>query len=232
MQKTLIIFATLGLFAGYALAGSFQERASIQAAAEEFMLEKTRAEYSRHADVRAGHLDSRLRLAECDVPLQAVLRAGGRTLGNDTVGVRCAGSKTWSRYVPVKISVREQVVVAARPLPKGAVLENQDLKLVEADISELRSGYYSDIGQVIGKQLRRNMKIGSEIIMNGVKDPLQVKRGQAINLVAQIGGLRVQMKGKALADGSAGERIRVRNLSSKRVVEGVISSPTTVMVIM
>jgi len=230
MKRIFFIIACLSGLAGNALADGIQSRSGIQRAAEDFMIARARVEYGREAGVKAGHLDSRLRLAECDAPLEAFQPDGGQTLGNTTVGVRCAGSKTWTLYVPVKVSIHENVVVAARPLQKGKQLQQQDLKLVETDISGLRSGYYESLHDVIGKQLTRSVRIGAAITMPVVKDPRQVKRGQSINLIAEAGGLRVQMKGKALADGSSGERIQVRNLSTKRVVEGVVTSATTVMV--
>ena len=232
MKHILFVIACITGLAGSAHAGSIQSHTSIQQAAEGFLMEKVQMEYGKHAEVKAGHLDSRLRLAECDAPLETFQPAGGRTLGNTTVGVRCGGGKPWTLYVPVKASIFENVVAAARPLQKGKQLDLQDLKLVKSDISKLRSGYYSHIDDVLGKQLTRSITIGAAITMPTVKDPRQIKRGQSINLIAEAGGLRVQMKGKALTDGSTGERIQVRNLSTKRVIEGVVTSPTSVSVTM
>jgi flagella basal body P-ring formation protein FlgA len=38
------------------------------------------------------------------------------------------------------------------------------------------------------------------------------------------------MSGKALADGVAGQRVQVRNLSSRRVVEGTVVAPGLIRV--
>jgi flagella basal body P-ring formation protein FlgA len=230
MKPGIFIIACLTCLAGNVLADTIQSHTSIQKAAENFMMEKVQATNGREADVKAGHLDSRLRLGECDAPLETFQPDGGRTLGNTTVGVRCAGSKPWTLYVPVKVSIYESVVVAARPLQKGKQLEQQDLKLVDRDLAALRSGYYRSIHDVLGKQISRTVNMGVAITSLMVKDLKQVKRGQTINLIAKAGGLHVQMKGKALADGSTGERIQVRNLSTERVIEGIVSSATTVLV--
>ena len=40
--------------------------------------------------------------------------------------------------------------------------------------------------------------------------------------------LEVRVNGIALADGRASERIRVQNISSQRVVEGIVRSDTVV----
>lgn len=211
-------------------ADAIQSHGSIQKSAEQFIAEKVLSSHGRAPVARAGSLDSRLRLKECDEPLQAFQPAGGRSLGNTTVGVRCPGTQPWTLYVPVKVSIHDTIVVAVRPLSKGAIVQNQDVELLEKDLSVLRSGYYKDLSQVIGKQVIRTISMGTAITMPMVKPQLQIKRGQQISLVAESNGLKVRMTGEALTDGASGERIQVRNLSTRKVVEGIVHSATTVQI--
>ena len=222
--------ATLTLFAGPALADAIQSHESIQTTAEAFIAETVSSSHGRSPVVRAGSLDSRLRLKECDEPLEAFQPAGGRPLGNTTVGVRCPGTQPWTLYVPVKVSIHETVVVAARPLSKGMIVKEQDVKLLEKDLAKIRSGYFQDLSEVIGKQVSRTVSMGAAITTSVVKPQIQIKRGQQIRLVAGSHGLKVQMAGEALADGATGEYIRVRNLSTQKIIEGVVQSATTVEV--
>jgi len=215
---------------GPVAAETIQSHKSIQSAAENFITEKAAASHGRIPIARAGNLDSRLRLKECDEPLEAFQPAGGRTLGNTTVGVRCPGAQPWTLYVPVKVSILEAVVVAARALSKGMILEEHDVKLSENDLADIRPGYFLDQAQVIGKQVIRSVSMGAAITTSQVKPKIQVKRGQQIDLVAVSHGLKVRMTGEALSDGASGERIRVRNLSTRVVLEGVVQSETTVRI--
>jgi flagella basal body P-ring formation protein FlgA len=212
------------------VADTIQSHESIQTAAETFIAETVLSSHGRLPTARAGSLDSRLRLKECDEPLEAFQPAGGRSLGNTTVGVRCPGTQPWTLYVPVKVSIYDAVVVAARPLSRGMLVRDQDVKLLEKDLAEIRAGYYKDLSQVIGQQVIRTVSMGAAITTTMVKPQMQIKRGQQINLVAVSHGLKVQMAGEALADGASGERIRVRNLSTKKVIEGIVQSATTVQV--
>jgi flagella basal body P-ring formation protein FlgA len=214
------------------LADPVQTITSIRQAAEQFILSQVSASNGRQVDAQAGHLDSRLRLSACDTPLETFLPAGGRTLGNTTVGVRCTGKTAWSLFVPVKVSMYEEVVVAARPLSRGRVIGTQDLLLAKKDLATLRAGYYTDVSQVLGKQVKRTISHGAALTTPMVKNTRQIKRGQRVSLVAGSGAIAVRMIGEALADGAAGDRIQVRNLSSKRIVEGTVLSPTTVQVLM
>ena len=47
-----------------------------------------------------------------------------------------------------------------------------------------------------------------------------VRRGQRVTLVAMAGGIEVRAAGEAVADAGPDGRVRVLNLSSRRVVEG------------
>ena len=86
-------------------ADTIQSHRSIQEAAETYLMNSVDSGHGLRLSVKAGHLDSRLRLAACDAPLEAFQPDGGRTLGSTTVGVQCAGSKPWTLYVPVKVSL-------------------------------------------------------------------------------------------------------------------------------
>ena len=228
LKQTAAILAVIAWSTG--TADTLQSHQSIQAAAEEYILENVDAHQETQPTAKAGHLDSRLRLATCDVPLEAFQPNGGRTLGNTTVGVRCTGSKTWTLYVPVKVSLFGSVVTATRPLSKGMVLQAEDLKLVEKDLAQLQASYYTDISQLAGKQVTRRVAMGKAVTSSMVKDRRQVERGQFVSLIAESGGLQVRMKGEALEDGTAGQRIQVRNVSTRRVLDGVVLSASTVQV--
>jgi flagella basal body P-ring formation protein FlgA len=217
---------------GPAASETIQDHRAIQATAESFIADVILSSHGAEPVVKAGSLDSRLRLKQCDSPLEAFQPAGSRALGNTTVGVRCTGNITWTLYVPVSTSLFGDVVVAARPLPRASLLAKQDLKLARRDLARLHSGYYSHIEQVVGLQTGRNIAMDTAISSLLVKEPLAVKRGQRVNLTAGAGGIEVRMTGEAMSDGTAGERIKVRNLSSKRVVDGIVKSATTIQVAM
>jgi flagella basal body P-ring formation protein FlgA len=226
-------FATAAAFTATALtAAPVQDHESIRKTAEMFITEGVRSSHGQTPDVRAGKLDSRLRLSHCEEPLEAFQPPGGKMLGNITIGVRCSGTSSWSLYVPVKVSIYDKVVAAARPLTRGEVLQAGDLKLVERDLSQLQSGYFSDPAKVAGMEVTRTVAMDAALSNYLVKEPLQVRRGQRVSLIANSGGLEVRMAGEALADGAAGARIKVRNLSSKRVVDGTVMSATTIQVAM
>mgnify|MGYP000582633073 FL=1 len=83
---------------------------------------------------------------------------------------------------------------------------------------------------MVGKKVKRSLPLGAVITRTMLREAIAIKRGQRISLVSGSGGLQVRMTGVAMADGAAGDRIEVRNLSSKRVIEGVVLSSADVQV--
>lgn len=198
-----------------------QSLASIRAAAKAFLMKQGGGTGAR-VDVQVDQLDPRLRLAACGKPLAAFLPPGGRREGNTAVGVRCSGPRPWSIYVPARVRVVEHVVVAVQPVPRGTVLTAADIRLEPRDTSSLSAGYFQDSSQVIGKSVTNALAAGTVLTPQIVKAPLVVHRGERVILLAQTAGIQVRMAGKAMADGTLGQRIQVRSLPSKRIVEGVV----------
>lgn len=180
--------------------------------------------------VEVTRLDPRLALARCDQPLEPFVPNGQRRLGNATIGVRCDGQRPWTLYVPVRITSSVNILTARRPLSRGTVLAADDLVTVERDAAGLPYGYFTDPAQLIGQQLKRSVRAGDILTPAMVAPAPLVQRGQRVWIATQGGGVNVAMEGEALQDGAAGERIRVRNLSSKRVVEAEVVSDSLVRV--
>ncbi len=173
-------------------------------------------------EVRVGALDPRLRLQACSAPLEAfsVSRA---TRGNAlTVGVRCTAPQPWTIYVSARVIYRGPVVVAARALARGTVLTEHDLRVARKDVSAAPAGVLTDPGQAVGRRLRRPVAAGATLTSALLETVPVIERGQRVDLVAGSGALMVRMTGRALMDGAAGQRIRVRNVKSRKVVEGTV----------
>jgi flagella basal body P-ring formation protein FlgA len=100
----------------------------------------------------------------------------------------------------------------------------------EQDIAQLNSGYFSAVDELIGMELTRSLQGGMVLNPAMLQRPRLIARGDRVSIEVRSSQLQVRMAGQALADGAAGERIQVRNLSSKRVVEGEVVAPGVVHV--
>lgn len=203
----------------------------IATAAENFLRDRTRS-LAGNTDVRASQLDARHRLALCDRPLQGFLRSGTEIMARTIVGVRCDGSKPWKVYVPVDVVVTADVLVARQTLVKGEILTAKDLATERRDVSRVRGGYLTDPAQVIGLRLKTQVIAGKTLKPAMVQADIAIRRGQSVTLTANANGFAITMAGTALMDGAVNQRIRVQNINSGRVVEGIVRSRELVEVLL
>ena len=177
--------------------------------------------------VRVHALDERLRLADCTQPLQLEL-TGERRIGRVSVRVRCP-SPVWQVYVPAEISSWREVLVASAPLARNHVLSRRDVVREEREVTQHLQSAYSDPARVIGMRLKRNVSAGQTLTPRMLAAPLLVRRNQPVAISTERGGVRVSAtSGIALSDGEFGQRIRVRNSRSGRVLQAHVNGHNSV----
>ena len=200
---------------------------AIRATAEAFVLQRLGGE-AVGTQATAGRLDPRLRLARCAEPLAAFAAAGDRLKGNTSVGVQCPGA--WRLYVPVKVETLRQVLALRHSLNRGKTLTADDLELVTVDADRLVHGYYADMSSVVGHTLNRSAAGGTILTHSLVREPAVIQRGQRVALVSSGRGIAVNAPGEALSEARIGDRLRVKNLSSGKIIEGIARSAGSVEV--
>ena len=224
-----LLCSVMPVMSGYA--AELQSRESIEHTAYMYAFEQVQMSYD-NAQIVMEPLDRRLRLQACENTLKAFSNNRKIGLGKQTIGVKCNSPVAWTVYIPAKVKLFRPVVVVARPLAMNHIILKSDLKIVSLDIGSLRKGYIKNPQHIIGQQLKYPLAIGTVINPNSLKPQKIIQRGELIMLVATAGLMEVRMSGTALSDGSLGQRVRVKNLSSKRVVEGVVDGPGIVKVTM
>lgn len=180
--------------------------------------------------VEVSALDPRLTLSACKKPLEAFIPNGQHRLGSTTIGIRCNDNKPWSLYVPVRIVSNVNIMTAGRPLPRGKILTAEDISVSQRDAATLPYGFFVAPEVLVGQQLKRAVRPGDVFSPSMVSAPPLVERGQTVWIAAESGDIKVVVKGEALADAAAGERVRVRNLSSRRTLEAEVTGPATVRI--
>ncbi|HYE33922.1 flagellar basal body P-ring formation chaperone FlgA [Methylocaldum sp.] len=175
-------------------------------------------------------LDIRLQLPLCDRPLDAFFLPGRRESGFLSVGVRCEGGRPWTIYNKVQVKAFREVVILKNAVRQGSVLTEADLGLEKRDLAELRGGYFTSLGQTVNRPVKRTLPAGTVLSPEWLSVSKMVRRGQKVIIRAESSHFAVNMSGQALADGEAGQRIRVRNDQSARIVEGTVMGPGLVLI--
>jgi flagella basal body P-ring formation protein FlgA len=199
-----------------------QNLEEIALAAEAHATRRAQQEQFEGIRAQAHRLDPRLQLAACGHSLET-FSSPGRAAGRSTVGVRCTAPAPWTLYVPVTVEASVKTVALRHSLPKGTVLQASDLVLQQQPAHSLRGEYISSIAVAAGKLLRRDLRSGTPVYINMLAVPNAIERGQSTQLLAEINNIEVKMQGTALASGAVGEVIAVRNDSSGKTVEGIVT---------
>lgn len=203
--------------------------AAIRAAAVAFI----RSQLPRDAavaEISAGGLDDRLRLARCESALLAEPTGGGSTLARSMVSVSCPGPEHWRIYVPVTVVRSEPVLILRHAIARESVLTAADVMVASHRMTGLGTAYLSSPAELNGRTARRTLAAGTALTVDMLTPNLIVHRGQEVTLIVQAAGIEVRAAGHALEDASAGARIHVANASSRKIVEGVVESADTVRV--
>lgn len=219
--KTLFGASFLILLSSTATAQTYSTLALKQDVANFLASHYQQVEHER-LDIKVGNLDSRLRLERCTEALAFNLQDPTGLGGSISVQARCPGPQGWSVHVPAQVMVYRYIPVAARAVQRGEQLNASHLADNLVNISSIRQGYALTNEDIVGKEAKRNIGQGEPFKSNSLDAPTAIKRGESVTLQAQAGSIKVLSSGVALADGRVGQKIRVRNSSSERIVTGIV----------
>lgn len=106
----------------------------------------------------------------------------------------------------------------------GEIISEDDLMMHDVLLRTIKDTTIMNKEELIGKQIRRSFSKEKPITPDLIGSPILVKRNQNVDIIFQKGALLISTNGRALAQGGAGERIKVMNLESKKIVTGKITA--------
>lgn len=194
-----------GLTACAVMAADFQPVDTIKAAALGALPAGSEAEAT---------LDPALRLPRCGAALVA------RVQGSNSVEVACPDG--WRLFVPVRVRRSQTVLVLSRGIAPGETITADAFVPETRDASRIVGASVADPAQAVGRVARRTLSAGAVLSATDLVAQRLIRRGDNVALVSRRGGVEVRVVGKALGDAGESERVTVENLSSRRVVQGVV----------
>lgn len=182
------------------------------------------------ASVLVKPLDQRLRLHKCTQPLRVFWPPGAQKIGHTSLGVRCNDHKPWKIFIGAHVQQFTDVWVTSTAIARGTVLEDRHVKLERRDISKSVTQFISGTHNPTGLVTKRPLRAGDILQSSAVAKKKLVKRGDRVHVVGRKNGLEIRTLATALSDGASGDRIRVRSLTTKKELEGVLGKNSTVYV--
>ncbi|MGI9274057.1 MAG: flagellar basal body P-ring formation chaperone FlgA [Endozoicomonas sp.] len=142
--------------------------------------------------------------------------------GPQRLRVSCQYPERWSVFVKGQISLYIPVLVSRREMSAGDTPSSGDTRLEERDIGELRRGFLTSREQLENRQIARRVRTGDVLTPIMLRSTHAIQRGNRVALVVRDQGFEISMPGEALENGTLNEQIRVRNLSSGKVIQGTV----------
>lgn len=181
-------------------------------------------EYSSkgRVQINVGNLDQRVRLHHCPQEPGMTIRDNTGTGGNISVQVQCKSAPGWSVHIPAQVSIYRELPVALRDLSRGEQISPADIHWETINISELRQTYHTDAQALIGQEVKRNIGQGLPFLTSSLDAPTLIRRGDVVDLQSRAGSIMVSTSGTAMSDGRMGQKIRIKNNQSDRIVTGTV----------
>ena len=225
LLSMLLISSMLFLVATPVNAYKIQTPASIKQAVSEFLTKELASN-----DFTINGVDSRLRLKQCTHSLNTNFPEYAAHIGRTTIEVSCSSNKPWKILVTVYIKKYLNVLTAKHSMPTGSIITKNDISLKREDVSRVRGGYFTSASQLINMVVKRPIKIGKILSPALLKPKQLVSRGDDVLILANINNLKIRVKGKALMNGFLGQKIKVRNMNSRRIFQATVISSGLVKV--
>lgn len=234
LVKHCLILALFLFSHGFSHAENVQSMDVLRLKIEQQALNNLVTAVDGKVNVSVEKIDSRLQLKACadDKLIAFNPHANASAMHSHTMGIKCIDPENhWTIYLPVKISVLKDVYVAKQPLLKGSRIGPDDIVIQEMDVQTLKQGYYTDAEQLLGHIAKQALSQGMAFTPANLQMPRLVKRGEQVKIVAGTDAFTVTMTGIALNDGILGEMVGVKNLSSKKVLEGRVTASQEIRVL-
>lgn len=111
--------------------------------------------------------------------------------------------------------VNEMVVVTRRTLNRGDLVRDADVELQPRDPKAPKFQHATERHSVVGMEVLYPIREGQPILLNQLRKPQLVKRGELIRVRARAAGVQVTTTAKAEQDGALGDIIMVQSLENR-----------------
>jgi flagella basal body P-ring formation protein FlgA len=133
-------------------------------------------------------------------------------------------------HAPATIEVWSDVVLAAKPLGRYQPIEAGDIVVRKMNQARVPANAIVRADQVLGLRARHNIAANCVLRNDQIESPPVVRRGDVVQMVAESEVLKVAVKAVAKENGAVGERIRVMNLRSRKIIYAQVLDKQTVQV--
>lgn len=144
--------------------------------------------------------------------------------------VRLEVDRKFAIWAIVKITSERQRVVATERLEVGQPISMGQIREETYRGFPFAKNGWVATKDVIGRAPLRTLSVGHEVSPEVMSDPIIVSSGEELTAKFRVGRLSVRTPVISLGSARAGQRVAVRNIASKKILEARVDSPGLVIV--
>ncbi|MGC2062660.1 MAG: flagellar basal body P-ring formation chaperone FlgA [Thermodesulfovibrionales bacterium] len=132
--------------------------------------------------------------------------------------------------VTANVKAFDRVVMSRRAFKKGSFLQKDDLYVTLMDVTRMPKNAVSNTEMIMGRPLSRSIVANMPFVSDMLSDSAQLKKGQRVSLVFEAKGMSISALGELKENASVGSYTKAMNLSSKKIVAGILTDENTIRV--
>lgn len=203
----------------------------VRAAVKDFILDRTK-DCGMEINVKQISISEDISLPAGKMRYEFIAPDQWQGWGKTVIGlvVRVDDQLVRNMSIPVEVEALANMVVALYPLPRGMVVEANDVSLQKRDMTNVSGKVSFNLSDVLGKRVRVPIRANTPVRSDFLERVPLVKNGQVVTILAENGAFRVTATGMAQGTGAEGDLIMVQNMNSKKSVQGRVVDAGTVAV--
>lgn len=197
---------------------------AISELAKALINEKISVPANAKVEILPQTIDNRLLPSQCSSPIHVELASEREISRNNTIKVSCDTpdlSYPWQIFMSVRVDILFPVVVASETLAPGELISPTQLEIRYVDQNSLRGMQFNDINQLSGVRVKRRVAKNYPIFANNL---CFVCKNDAVSIYVRSNNFVLKTLGEALQDGNIGDQIRVKNSSSNKELDAIVTA--------
>jgi flagella basal body P-ring formation protein FlgA len=141
------------------------------------------------------------------------------------------GSRKFSVWARVKISATMTRVVATQLILPGQNIAADQVRVETYDDFPLRNDIARNLEEVVGRMPRRALRMAMPVFRSDLIEPLQVQRGDLVDVTAISGAAQLRMPALAETPGRQGDMISLKNPRTGKIFRARIEAKDKALVV-
>lgn len=134
------------------------------------------------------------------------------------------------RPVRVRMEVAFDILVSNRALPVDTVIGSDDVRVVKRWLTREPQRTIATLEEALEKRVASSIRPNHEITRTMLREVPLVKKGRVVKMVLNNGSINITTVGQMQEDGGMGSSVRVKNISSQRIVYARVVGESLVQV--